>query len=154
MVAVLVYWVDNPCDRPYGKGILDIFQDGEIFLNQSSVIKNCFFIYREAFLTAFSLLKNSSTPHCQRFIVFVTDGQDRDFTQRCSAGLHYKYTGSENFRGSTVIPELSANLFACIFMVEKIGPFFFQIKHSRYAYHLRSSQGSERRKQTFQGLLI
>ena len=44
------------------------------------------FCFREAFLKAFSLLKNSSNPQCQRFIIFVTDGQNQDYGQRCSAG--------------------------------------------------------------------
>ena len=37
-------------------------------------------------MKAFALLKNSTNPQCQRFIIFVTDGQNQDYGQRCSAG--------------------------------------------------------------------
>ncbi|XP_013417008.1 voltage-dependent calcium channel subunit alpha-2/delta-3 [Lingula anatina] len=51
--------------------------------------------HRVAFQMAFSLLNNSKSG-CQSFIVFITDGDDKDRDQRCKPG-YYRYD-SENKR--------------------------------------------------------
>ena len=56
------------------------------FQSENPKNSRIFFLSREAFLKAFALLKNSTNPQCQRFIIFVTDGQNQDYGQRCSTG--------------------------------------------------------------------